>query len=87
MKLTPKQKQLVKEYVKSVLGKKLNEISYDIDLETLDRMEGLTDQNALNKIESSIYTIVDDLLDEGFEAREIRIYLKSILDKHLIKIK
>ena len=79
MKLTLKEKKLVKEYAKKLVGKKtLNEQTYVIkqmDDQKVSRMEGLVNIQDMDDFLSSATGIMTSLSDEGFDAKEVFDYL------------
>lgn len=79
-KLTTEQKSKVKKFIKNLKESNLSP-------ETLDRMEGLTNQKFLSALRQSITSLADDLFTEGFETDEVKDYLNYIFNKLLIKIR
>ena len=78
-KLTENQKRKVKKFIKN-----LREIHLDDD--TLDRMEGLTNQKMLETLNKTIFDLADDLMNEAFEPAEVKEYINKLVQKTLRKI-
>ena len=57
----------------------------EIDVELLDRIEGLVIIKELEKFKESLQVMTDDLEEEGFEYNEIKQYFQTILDEMLGK--
>ena len=58
----------------------LDILNVTISPEAIERMEGLTDINAFNRMEEASATIYTDLSNEGFERQEIIAYLMLIVE-------
>jgi len=56
-----------------------------IDIEVLERIEGLVLISELENFRESLQAMTDDLIDEGFEYKEIKVYFQLILDETLGK--
>lgn len=54
-------------------------------LQILDRVEGLVLIKELEKFKESLQVMTDDLVDQGFDYDDIKVYFKSVLDEVLGK--
>jgi hypothetical protein len=54
-----------------------------VNIEVLERIEGLVLIKELENFRESLQAMTDDLIDEGFEYREVKAYFQSILDEQL----
>ena len=55
----------------------------NLDLEVLERIEGLVDQRDLELFRNSLENITNDLEEEGFHLSDVKAYFQLILDEYL----
>ena len=55
----------------------------NLDLEVLERLEGLVDQRDLELFRNSLENITNDLEQEDFELSDIKAYFQLILNEYL----
>ena len=54
-----------------------------LDIEVLERIEGLIFIEELANFRESLQVLTDDLLEEGFEYKEIKAYFQLVLNEIL----
>ena len=55
----------------------------NLDLEVLERLEGLVDQRDLELFRNSLENITNELEEEGFHLGDVKSYFQLILDEYL----
>ena len=63
----------------------MRRIPSNLNIEVLERIEGLVLISELERFKESLQVMTDDLLEEGFEYKEIKAYFQLILDETLGK--
>lgn len=59
------------------------EVNEQLSSGNLNRMEGLTNNNAMKNLQHAVFTIATDLLDDGFDSADVFQYLSNQVQREI----